>query len=704
MPDPSPQASAGQGLPIPYLTASWAGMSYDDIVAGLKAGSILPPPGSASGWLPSAGTVGVANAPTAAVAPAAAAVSAAQAGEGAQSVAPPGRADVARWFATLDPELGAAGFDVVWQRAGTSDPERATSLTSFLARSLLGAAPSPAAEGSAAGDTGAALDAFLADPAHRARVVDLAGMSGSELAGHAASDVGYRHALAHMDSLALAGNRALFAAANADGHLDRFDPDSGEALVSNAWLEDRGKFLAWKLAQDAGEAPALAGTQDWTFVDRGATDAEGQPLTVRLETGAEGAGRNQVIFGSDEAENLKGVAGSDRLYGGGGDDILRGGGGGDHLEGGAGDDVVLGGAGNDQVAGNQGDDELDGGAGVDALDGGSGNDALTGGRGDDRLAGGLGDDRYVIDAGDGNDTVVDVDGIGTIELDGVAVDGTMERSSGDGWVSANGRVEFAFDGDAAEGGTLTIRSFAEGADHAADPENVVRVKNWKNGELGITLSGGLDDAAGTEGGGTAATESGAEAAVASEAGATPAAGSFAGEGALAAGNAISPEGDPSAAMAAAVAAPVAADDAGSAVADAAELTSDTTGDAAAAGAAANATDTFDFDGVLASLLDTSTTVPNALDPATLQQGMDAFAGILAPPDVGAATAAHSSAASDALTAAHLADAIAADVATDDFHGEMAMAPMFDMADMRVPDAIAAQIDKHQAVQASYAAK
>jgi len=692
MPDPSPQANAGQGLPIPLLTASWAGMSYDDIVAGLKAGSILPPPGSASGWLPPAGTVGVANVP------AATALSATQAGEGALSVVAPGRADVARWFATLDPELGAAGFDAVWQRAGASDPERATSLTSFLARSLLGAAPSPAAEGSAAGDTGAALDAFLADPAHRARVVDLAGMSGAELAGHAASDVGYRHALAHMDSLALAGNRALFAAANADGHLDRFDPDSGEAMVSNAWLEDRGKFLAWKLAQDAGEAPALEGTQDWTFVDRGVTDAEGQPLTIRLETGAEGASRNQVIFGSNEAENLKGVAGSDRLYGGGGDDIVRGGGGGDHLEGGAGDDVVLGGAGNDQVAGNQGDDELDGGAGVDALDGGSGNDALAGGQGDDRLAGGLGNDRYVIDAGDGSDTVVDVDGVGTIEFDGVAVGGTMERGTGDGWVSANGRVEFAFDGDAAEGGTLTIRSFAEGADHAADPENVVRVKNWKNGELGITLSGGLDDAAGTEGSGAAATESGAEAAVSSEGDAMPAAASFAGEGALAAGNAYLPEGDPSAAMAAAVAAP------GSAVSDPVELALDTTGDGATVGAAANSADTFDFDGMLASLLGTSATVSNALDPATLQQGMDAFAGVLAPPDVGAATTAHSSAASDALTAAHLADAIAADATTDDFHAEMAMAPIFDMADMRVPDAMAAHIDKHQAVQASYAAK
>jgi hypothetical protein len=40
------------GLPIPYLTAVWVGMSRDDIVAGLKAGSILPPPGSPGDWLP----------------------------------------------------------------------------------------------------------------------------------------------------------------------------------------------------------------------------------------------------------------------------------------------------------------------------------------------------------------------------------------------------------------------------------------------------------------------------------------------------------------------------------------------------------------------------------------------------------------------------------------------------------------------------
>src|ERR1700704_3003106 len=43
---------AANGLPIPYVTAAWSGMDRAELVAGLRAGAILVPPGMAKDWLP----------------------------------------------------------------------------------------------------------------------------------------------------------------------------------------------------------------------------------------------------------------------------------------------------------------------------------------------------------------------------------------------------------------------------------------------------------------------------------------------------------------------------------------------------------------------------------------------------------------------------------------------------------------------------
>lgn len=642
MPDPSSQTIPAQGMPIPFITATWSGMSYDAIVAGLQAGSILPPNGAAAGWLPQPGTVGVAYSPLATGA------------ESVQVTSTRGRDGVARWFNALDSSLSSEGFDAIWQRAGGSDAQRAGNLTGYLARTLLGAP-----EDGATGDVGAALDAFLADPAHRARVVDLTTMNGSDMAAQAASDVGIRYALAHMDGVALAGNRSLFGMANADGALDRFDRDTGESLVSDAWLEDRGKFLAWKLAHDQGNELAVAGSEDWTFVDRAASDAQGEPVALQLRTGAADAGQNQVIFGTGDTDVIKGVRGSDRMYGGAGDDVLLGGAGGDHLEGGAGADVVMGGAGNDELLGNQGDDELDGGAGVDLLQAGSGDDAITGGRGNDRMEGGLGRDTYALDAGDGSDTIVDSDGLGVIEVDGAEVAGAMRLSDGGGWTSADGRLEFTFDGEAAEGGTLTMRAFAAGADHGGTPDNVVTVKDWKNGDLGITLSGIVD---------------GIDADAASAAAPQEAnSGGFAGEGVIAASNGQSSETSIADGMA--LSAEASGNDDAAAGADSAA--GDSGGDsdggdassAAGAGTDAQAAEAFDFDTALASLFASDGVSIDALDPAALQRGVEAFSGVLAPPDLTASISGSFETASHGLTAADLADGLAGDVSFDDVHAE-----------------------------------
>ena len=73
-----------------------------------------------------------------------------------------------------------------------------------------------------------------------------------------------------------------------------------------------------------------------------------------------------------------------------GDDVLFGTDRNDKIKGGAGDDYIRGGAGNDRLFGNEG---------KDALIGGTGNDVLYGGAGDDILTGGIGKDRFIF--GDG---------------------------------------------------------------------------------------------------------------------------------------------------------------------------------------------------------------------------------------------------------------------------------------------------------------
>src|SRR4029079_9498770 len=108
-------------------------------------------------------------------------------------------------------------------------------------------------------------------------------------------------------------NDALFAGANADGSLDRVDANTGEPRLTDAWLSDRGKFLAWKLSQDGGDPIAVAGNQDWTFIDRGITGADGKPLKVEIKAGVADASHNQVAFGTGGDEVFKGVDGSDRI-------------------------------------------------------------------------------------------------------------------------------------------------------------------------------------------------------------------------------------------------------------------------------------------------------------------------------------------------------------------------------------------------------
>lgn len=128
---------------------------------------------------------------------------------------------------------------------------------------------------------------------------------------------------------------------------------------------------------------------------------------------------DEVLEGTEAADDLRGGVGDDAIYGNGGDDFLRGnhdndemfggadaddmngGFGDDYVEGGAGDDKIGGFDGADQLYGGDGDDRLHGGRGDDALYGGDGNDEMRGAEGADTLSGGAGDDLLI--GGEGAD-------------------------------------------------------------------------------------------------------------------------------------------------------------------------------------------------------------------------------------------------------------------------------------------------------------
>ncbi len=112
----------------------------------------------------------------------------------------------------------------------------------------------------------------------------------------------------------------------------------------------------------------------------------------------------QSIRGGDGDDWLTGEAGSDKLYGEDGSDFIMGGDDRDLVSGGDGDDWLGGMKGNDIIIGGDGDDWIEGGRGNDEAYAGSGDDMLHGNEGDDYLSSGSGND--VLNGSDGQDTLV----------------------------------------------------------------------------------------------------------------------------------------------------------------------------------------------------------------------------------------------------------------------------------------------------------
>lgn len=488
--------------PLPFVVASWLGYPLDRIVAGLRAGTIAPPLGAPDGWLPagyadagedSNDDAGDAEGDDTADDPqddpdeagaddgpfpndgggsASSGGDVDLPGDAGDPTPPASSHDAYRELVrAIDPSLDDSTFDAWWSASGADDPSRGGALGSFLWRNLVGGEPPASGAG-----PGSSADAVLAQSIARrsphGTFVSFAGMGSEAIADLARADSGALAALAALDDHALVG------LSGGPPRPGRFDAATGERLATDAWIDDRARYLAWTIAQRDGADLASVDGAGWRFVDRSA------PAPGAVDVGGPDGEWNQVVFARDDGDRVDGGAAVDRLHGGAGDDTLRGAGGDDFIEGGRGSDRLVGGVGNDRLDGGSGDDDLAGGRGDDDLAGGGGDDLLEGGRGSDRLVGGDGHDVYDFSAGDGDDLIVDSDGDGEIRVDGATLVGDADDVGGDGGA---GDADYSVIDDGTGGRTLVIRLGGDGEERRGGE---IRVRDWRDGDLGIRLSAG----------------------------------------------------------------------------------------------------------------------------------------------------------------------------------------------------------------------
>lgn len=244
------------------------------------------------------------------------------------------------------------------------------------------------------------------------------------------------------------------------------DPVSGDGEITDQWISDRAEMLIsynvyWGRDESDGVL-SLSGVSpfpmigDVTYLDlspSGVSSLVVDGFDFWMEDS------RKIVFGSDTGDIEVGGSASDHLFGMAGDDLLLGYGGSDYLEGGS------------------GNDRLNGGDENDTLRGMSGNDELTGGFGSDYLDGGIGNDTYIFSAGFGHDTIVDIDGNGTIKFDGADLKGGTKTAD---------NVYFNKDT-----GWTYVRSNGDLFLTRSGSSDSIRIVGWQEGRLGITLDNRL---------------------------------------------------------------------------------------------------------------------------------------------------------------------------------------------------------------------
>ncbi len=244
-----------------------------------------------------------------------------------------------------------------------------------------------------------------------------------------------RYALDALSPFVLTG--ADYSAFNTGGALERYDPATGTGAITDRYLTDRAAFLERKIRFS---------TQDKNPVDPSIVfDSNNHPF------------QNESAYYADVATGYKIQQGG--LY----DNTHR---------------YFFGGSGNDTYSGSKVEDHLYGGAG---------NDILTGGQGNDYLEGGAGNDTYVVNAGDGYDTVLDSDGAGVVKFGAVEAKGSVALSDPTKWKQLTPDTWAD-----TQNGITYLRSVVDGETRllVKKGDGSALVKDWSDGELGITLGAG----------------------------------------------------------------------------------------------------------------------------------------------------------------------------------------------------------------------
>ncbi|WP_319609846.1 calcium-binding protein, partial [Pseudoalteromonas luteoviolacea] len=194
--------------------------------------------------------------------------------------------------------------------------------------------------------------------------------------------------------------------------LNQFDNDfssNASGLIIEALGKASGEALTWLAANNTVVSSLVSGVIFGS--------------TVNATNG------NELIFGTDLADQISSGEGADIVRAGDGDDVITSGSGASKLYGEGGNDTIKGGNGNDILDGGAGDDTLVARYGHNTLIGGEGNDTLSldrgygsssayddykntfqGGKGNDTLQGHYGQDSYVFNIGDGQDIINDIGG------------------------------------------------------------------------------------------------------------------------------------------------------------------------------------------------------------------------------------------------------------------------------------------------------
>ena len=212
-------------------------------------------------------------------------------------------------------------------------------------------------------------------------------------------------------------------------------PDNGVLALERTTVDLRATFAGITLTDRTGGGNDLIegqGAADVIFAGSG-------------DDRADGGVDDDVIFGETGLDVLSGGADDDEVSGGLGKDFIFGfgeGPGDPYNDGGSletdGDDLLFGDNGNDLIRGNGGDDDIHGDRGADVLFGDAGEDDIFGGNEGDVIFGGAGDDD--VEGGTGNDTVFGDDGL-VIYFAGTEDDATDDRVIGD----ADAALAFYYD-------------------------------------------------------------------------------------------------------------------------------------------------------------------------------------------------------------------------------------------------------------------